>query len=303
MRNILFTILGFTVFMSCSLGDKNFKSEKTRMEGINNVFSQIEKQGINTDQQMLYGYFFFDKNAGKLEKLKDRLIKDGFRFVRLDPTEKGNFILHVEKVEIHSRVTLLERELQFVKLAKEYDIELYDGFDVGNVDPTKPLSANDDFEKKLDSMTVENAYKTAMELYDKEVDYKAIVAFTNCVKRNYKMDTSLYKIGNCYINAKQPERGIETLEQAVKVNPKYTKAYFNIAATCYDLADYKKSAEYYEKAVKLDSKDDRNFYGLASAQFMLQQFKEAEANCKTSLKLNPNNENAKKLMEMIAKQK
>ena len=99
----------------------------------------MELQGVDTKKTLLYGYFFYDKDKSKLENLKNELLKDNYKLVRLEMTEKKVFILHVEKVEIHTRASLLDRENQLEKLSKKFKIVTYDGWDVGNAEPTKPL--------------------------------------------------------------------------------------------------------------------------------------------------------------------
>jgi tetratricopeptide (TPR) repeat protein len=252
---------------------------------------------VDTKKPLLYGYYFYDQDQSKLEKLKDELLKDKYKLVRLEKAEDQEFILHVEKVEIHSRASLLERENQLEQLAKTFQVASYDGWDVGNPDPTKPLISKDDgFEKPLDNQSPAELYKMAIELYDSKSHDKAVVLFQKCIESNYKLDTCYYKQGVSYLDLGQAKIGIEKFEAALKINPKYVKACFNIGATCYDLEEYQKSIDYYQKAAKLDPKDDRVYYGIAAAQFMLGNLKAAEENCQMALKLNPGNKNAKALL-------
>lgn len=264
---------------------------------IDTIFDEMELQGVDTKKPLLYGYYFYDQDQSTLEKLKDELLKDKYKLVRLEKTEDQEFILHVEKVEIHSRASLLERENQLEKLSKTFQVASYDGWDVGNPDPTKPLISKDDgFEKSLDNQSPAELYKMAMELYDNKSHDKAIVVFQKCIESNYQLDTCYYKQGVSYLDLGQAKIGIEKFEAALKINPKYVKACFNIGATCYDIEEYQKSIDYYQKAAKLDPKDDRVYYGIAASQFMLGQLKAAEENCQMALKLNPGNENAKALL-------
>lgn len=285
---LFFALLSIT---SCSTVQDN-----ERQTNINSIFDQMEHQGIDTKQPLLYGYFFYDQDKSKLEKLKDELLKDNYKLVRLEKTEEQDFVLHVEKVEIHSRASLLEKENQLDQLSKTFQVATYDGWDVGNADPNKPLVSSDGFEKSLDNKSAEELYKMAIELYDSKNHDKAVVVFQKCIENNYKLDTCYYKQGVSYLDLGQAKMGIEKFEAALKINPKYVKACFNIGATCYDNQEYQKSIDYYQKAAKLDPKDDRVYYGIAAAQFVLGQLKAAEENCRIALKLNPGNENAKALL-------
>jgi len=298
MKKIFYLIVFFTNFIGCTNAQDN-----KRMANINSIFDKMELQGVDTKKPLLFGYFFYDKDKSKLENLKNELLKDTYKLVRLEMTEKKEFILHVEKVEIHTRTSLLDRENQLEKLSKKFKIETYDGWDVGNADPTKPLVSKSDFEKSLDTKTDVELYKLANELYDSETNEKAIIVFNKCIERNIKNDTSNYKLGVSYIGLGQIETGVAKLEEAVRLNPNYFKACFNLGATYYDKQQYQKSVDYYQKAAKINPKDDKVFYGIAASQFVLGQFKDAETNCKMALKLNSNNTNASSLLDNINKKK
>lgn len=292
MRKIIAVFFALLSIISCSSVQDNEKEVH-----IDTIFDEMELQGVDIKKPLLYGYYFYDKDQSKLEKLKDELLKDKYRLVRLEKAEDQEFLLQVEKVEIHSRASLLERENQLEQLSKTFQVASYDGWDVGNPDPTKPLVSKDDsFEKSLDNQSAAELYKMANELYDSETHDQAVVVFQKCIESKYKLDTCYYKQGVSYLGLGQAKIGIEKLEEALKINAKYFKACFNIGATCYDNEEYQKSIDYYQKAAKLDPKDDRVYYGIAAAQFVLGQLKAAEENCRTALKLNPGNENAKALL-------
>lgn len=89
------------------------------------------------------------------------------------------------------------------------------------------------------------------------------------------------------------------MEQAVKLNPKYVDAYFNLGAGYYYTGKFERSLDNYLKADKLQPGDDKTLYGIASAQFALNRFSESLTNCKKALSINPQNEDAKTLLEML----
>ena len=99
------------------------------------MFGHIKSQGkLNLDEELLWGYFFTDKDPQKLEPVKKALIENGYRFVNLYPTrDKSTFFLHVERIEQHTSQSLYQRNLLLYKLADKYNIESYDGMDVGPV--------------------------------------------------------------------------------------------------------------------------------------------------------------------------
>jgi hypothetical protein len=150
----------------------------------------MEVQGIDTKKPLLYGYFFFDNDRSKLENLKNGLLKSNYKVARLEPTDTKAFILHVEKVESHSRKSLLEREGQLEKLAKQHGGVTYDGWDVGNIDPSKPLVSKNDLEIEWEEKSDSELFKFASDLYENDINEKAIMAFEKCILRNIKLDTS-----------------------------------------------------------------------------------------------------------------
>ena len=181
MQKILYLLLILLNVASCSTAQ-----DKERQANINSIFDEMELQGVDTKKALLYGFFFYDKDKSKLEKLKDELLKDNYQLVRLEKIETKEFILHVEKIEIHSRASLLERENQLDKLSGTFKVATYDGWDVGNADKTKPLVAKDDFEKSLENKTDVEIFKIANDHYDSETNEKAIVAFQKCIELKYK---------------------------------------------------------------------------------------------------------------------
>src|SRR5438132_10098959 len=99
---ILTLIFILTVLSSCQSKAQTAKNTND-VALINSIFDKIEAQGVDTRQNLLYGYFFFDKDKSKLEELKNDLIARSYRFVALDQKDNGEFMLHVEKVEKHTR--------------------------------------------------------------------------------------------------------------------------------------------------------------------------------------------------------
>lgn len=293
---IFFSVL--TLFTSCKSQPK--VTENTNdMELINSIFDKVEVQGVDTKQNLLYGYFFFDRDKSKLEKLKNELTKQSYKFVVLDKKDNGEFMLHVEKIEKHTRQSLYDREQKLRQLATNYGVSSFDGFDVGNSDPTKPLVSNDNFSKFMTSKKGNELFDLGIRLYDLEINDKAEIVFKECIKQNIKNDTASYKLGNTLIGQNKVAEGIKQLEQAAKLNPNYLSAFFNLGATCYDNLQFEKSIQYYQQADKLKPNDDRIIYGIAASQFGLKQFENSLNNCKRALQLNKDNDNAKQLLQML----
>lgn len=119
----------------------NFKDTESQLAGIREIFAAAETEDKwNTGEEMLYSYYFVDKDAEKLEKLGNYLHEQGYDFLDIfelgdEETDEstGEYLLHIDKEEIHTPESLAARNVEFQKLADEYEIETYDGWEFGEV--------------------------------------------------------------------------------------------------------------------------------------------------------------------------
>lgn len=123
------------------MGRNMFKDTESQLETITEIFAQAKREdNWNLDEPMLYSFYFVDESIEKLEKLGLKLEADGYDFVDIfelgdEETSQstGEYLLHIDKVEVHTPESLAERNVQFQKLADEYEIESYDGWEFGEV--------------------------------------------------------------------------------------------------------------------------------------------------------------------------
>lgn len=118
-----------------------FKDTESQLETINEIFAQAKSEdNWNLEEPMLYSFYFVDESIEKLEKLGLHLEKEGYDFVDIfelgeeetnEPT--GEYLLHIDKIEVHTPESLAQRNVEFQKLADEYEIETYDGWEFGEV--------------------------------------------------------------------------------------------------------------------------------------------------------------------------
>ena len=119
----------------------NFTDTESQIEGIEQIFAAAKKEdNWNTNEEMLYSYYFVDKDVDKLEKLGLYLEENGYDFIDIfelgdeDTNEStGENLLHIDKEEKHTPQSLAERNVEFAKLAAEHEIETYDGWEFGEV--------------------------------------------------------------------------------------------------------------------------------------------------------------------------
>ncbi len=118
-----------------------FNDIESQLEGIREIFAEAQQEdNWKTDEPMLYSFYFVDKSIDKLEKLGLKLEADGYDFIDIfelgdEETEKstGEYLLHIDKVEIHTPESLAQRNIDFQKLTDEFEIETYDGWEFGEV--------------------------------------------------------------------------------------------------------------------------------------------------------------------------
>jgi hypothetical protein len=106
------------------------------------MFEQIAD---NTDWDLsaplIWGFFFTDASAEKLRAVAPVLEQDGYRFVDVfladkdEPADPDLWMLHVEKIEVHTPDSLDLRNREFYLFAADHGLGAYDGMDVAPVDP------------------------------------------------------------------------------------------------------------------------------------------------------------------------
>ena len=122
-------------------GIMDFKNAESQLEGIKEIFEDARREdNWNLDEPMLYTYYWVDADVDKLEKLGNHLQEQGYDFVDVfelgdEETNEstGEYLLHVDKVETHTPESLAQRNVEFARLAEEYGIATYDGWEFGEV--------------------------------------------------------------------------------------------------------------------------------------------------------------------------
>ncbi len=119
-----------------------FTDVESQLEGIQEIFDEAKREdNWQADEEMLYSYYFVDTDVEKLEKLGDHLESKGFDFIDIfelgdeeTETPTGEYLLHIDKVETHTPRSLAQRNVEFSKLAEEYNVAVYDGWEFGELE-------------------------------------------------------------------------------------------------------------------------------------------------------------------------
>ena len=128
------------LFYSCKT-DSNSKSNKSMitLETLQEYYARMDSEGVNTDTIMLYGYFFTNDKTEPFNKVVEELKEKNFKFVEIYQGEDKIYWLHVERKEKHDANSLFQVNKELYAIADKYNLESYDGFDMGNVDNTKAI--------------------------------------------------------------------------------------------------------------------------------------------------------------------
>lgn len=129
-------------FILSLFGCNNSKSQSTQdkipLEKIEEMFSNMHSNGVNTDTIMLWGYFFTATKNDNFDKVANELKNKNFEFVETYQADDKSYWLHLERKEIHTAKSLYQLDEELYAIADKYKIT-YDGFDVGNADKDKPI--------------------------------------------------------------------------------------------------------------------------------------------------------------------
>ena len=118
-----------------------FKDVESQLEEIREIFNEAKQEdNWNLDEPHLFTYYFVDTDVDRLEKLGNHFQAQGYDFVDIfelgdEETEKptGEYLLHIDKEEVHTPESLAQRNVEFSKLAEEFGVETYDGWEFGEV--------------------------------------------------------------------------------------------------------------------------------------------------------------------------
>lgn len=282
-----------SVFLLLSL--QGFSQRCNHANQIQSLYSQLVRQGFDTQQPISYHYFFIDQNEQDLSRFKDVLLKQNYRYVGIS-RRAGKFELEVERTDAFDANSATKMEKSMSELAKANNIDTFDGFELKS---EENIDSKTDFRQEVERISTTELFKKGLEFYDKQDDEKALVVFDRCIKLSINSETSYYKRANCKTALGQTTGAIADLEKVLSLNPKHYEANFNLGGLYFDNANFDKALNHYQKAVELNPKSDNGFYRLAATYQKMGMKSVALQNCQKSLQLNPNNQYAKALLSSL----
>ncbi|MGI4867283.1 MAG: ribonuclease E inhibitor RraB [Janthinobacterium lividum] len=105
------------------------------LQNLEELFSQMQRDGLDTSLTMKWGFFFLDKNKKKLAEVFTELEDSNYKLESIYKAETSSklWTLHVSKLDILTPEKLHKRNLAFNNLADHCEIALYDGWDVERI--------------------------------------------------------------------------------------------------------------------------------------------------------------------------
>ena len=100
-------------------------------QSIENIFHQIESDGIQITENTNWNFYFFDKSLKKIKRLEKSFLnkKEDYNTL-LSEMEDGYWRLTVSIKKLFNSESLYKNNVTFNYLINDYDIELFDGWDV-----------------------------------------------------------------------------------------------------------------------------------------------------------------------------
>lgn len=291
-------ILLYTFCLVSTLPFTGFSQRCNHANQIQSLYSQLNANGFDNQKPISYHYFFIDQNEQDLNQLKVILLKQNYKYVRTSKNG-GKYQLEVEKIEAHNAASATQKGKSLDELARANNVETFDGFEIFSEETAEEGDNLANFTQNVDKIPTTELFKKASELYDKNEDAKALIVFDRCIRQNINLETSYYKRANCKTALGRSQEAIADLENVLRLNPQHYEANFNIGGLYFDAKNYDKAANFYQKAVAVNPKSDNGFYRLAETYQQMGMKNAALQNCKKALQINPNNEYAKKLMDVL----
>ncbi len=107
------------------------------LEQLQKLFADLRSEtDWDIDGEMLWGYYFLDQDRDKLTEAGAVLGRQGYDVAGVyENDEEPGYILHVQRVEVHTPESLHARNAELAAFAQAQGLASYDGMDVSPYDP------------------------------------------------------------------------------------------------------------------------------------------------------------------------
>jgi len=285
-------LLFFVSLAHLLCSQSRLSKNEARQVRINSEFEEAERKGLNTSGRLKFIYYFSDRERIPIMELGKGLEEDTIEVISIYQEGK-KWRLSAFKNENLSRQLMEEREKALRWKMYKYKVDNFDGFDIVEADIDFSNIPNDRFLPFLLSLDNDDLYNVAMRL-DKLKDHeRALLAFDELIKLDFKPDTSHYKMGTALIGTHEYVEGIEHWEKAVALNPQYLDVRMDMGKLLFENSHWKKAFTSFKEADRIKPGDDEILYHLAKSLIKLERYNEAYITIKRAVKINPDNRYAR----------
>ena len=135
---------------------------------------------------------------------------------------------------------------------------------------------------------------------DKLSDHqRSRLAFDELISRNYKPDTSYYKMGAALIGTHEYVEGIERWKKAIEINRDNLEAHMQLGLIYFENSHWKLAHKHFKEADRIKPNDDVILYNLAKSLIKLERYNEAYTTISRAVRLNPRNVFAKGVLRSL----
>ncbi len=140
----------------------------------------------------------------------------------------------------------------------------------------------------LDSSKNEWIYECALVYANINDDVSALKYYDIAAAKGYKKDNDFYEnLAESYINAQQPARGLELLENLLKKKPADLDLLNGAAFTCYKIKKYDKAIDYWDRMLEYDKQNSKALYMIGMSYQRKGQEDKGKALCEKAISMDP----------------
>ncbi|HYJ37300.1 MAG TPA: tetratricopeptide repeat protein, partial [Chitinophagaceae bacterium] len=116
----------------------------------------------------------------------------------------------------------------------------------------------------------------------------AIVYFERALNKGYKASSDVVEnLSNAYIDAGQPQKGIDLLKQLLEKRPGDLELLRNLGYTHFKLAKYPEAIEYYDKVLYFDKSDAKALYMIGLSYQKKGEKSKGQQLCDKAIQMDP----------------
>lgn len=150
--------------------------------------------------------------------------------------------------------------------------------------PEKPVQSGD---KPLSSVTAEDLYNEAVDMYEKRQYARALELNRSALLQAPKNAEIMNNIGNCLFKMGKITDAVDMWKDALEISPKSGKICNNLGIAYYQLDENAKATEFYKKALLFEPEFADPYYNLASVYGYEGKYEDALRNYRKFLELAP----------------